>query len=173
MKQLIYLLLALSLSAIPDTGYSQESNTTTFLIVRHAERADDGGENSEDPRLSDAGLQRAVNLAKIVQVQPVDAVFSTDVNRTRMTVALVAAANGVDIEYYDWREQEVFLKRISETHRGKTVLIAGHSNTVDAATNTLLGYNYFTEKLGHDEYDNLLVITSSTFGSGTLIHLKY
>lgn len=173
MKHLILLLLTLSLFATPDPGYSQENSTTTFLIVRHAERADDGGESMEDPHLSDTGLQRAVNLAKALQAQPVDAVFSTDVNRTRMTVALVAAANGVHVEYYDWKEQDAFLERISETHRGKTVLIAGHSNTVDAATNTLLGYRYFTEKLGHNDYDNLLVITSSTFGSGTLIHLKY
>lgn len=173
MKHLFFLLLTLSLFAIPDPGYSQKNSTTTFLIVRHAERADDGGESIEDPYLSEAGLQRAVNLVKTLQVQPVDAVFSTDVNRTRMTVALVAAANGVDIEYYDWREQETFLERISEIYRGKTVLIAGHSNTVDAATNTLLGYPYFTEKLGHEEYDNLIVITSSSFGSGSLIHLKY
>ncbi|MEX2584988.1 MAG: histidine phosphatase family protein [Balneolaceae bacterium] len=173
MKQLIPSLLAIFLITGTELVYSQQVNTTTYLIVRHAERADDGGESVEDPYLSTEGLHRAVNLVKALQAQPVDAVFSTDVNRTRMTVALVAAANGVHVEYYDWKEQNAFLEQISETHRGKTILIAGHSNTVDTATNTLLGYNYFTEKLRHDDYDNLLIITSSTFGSGTLIHLKY
>jgi len=159
---------------VPDLLQAQQDDSTLFIIVRHAERADDGLEDRmENPGLSEAGLQRATHLASLLDRQSVDAVFSTDVKRTRMTIALVAAANGLEINYYDWEQQEAFLREISETYRGKTVLIAGHSNTIDAAANLILGHDHFADKFDHSDYENLLIINSARFGSGRILHLTY
>ena len=55
--------------------------TTTFLIVRHAERAD----ASANTNLSQPGVERAAALAEVAREAGVTAVYSTDYCRTAQT----------------------------------------------------------------------------------------
>ena len=128
----------------------------TVFIVRHAEKEQ---RSSRDPDLSDAGRTRAKVLDSILGKVAIDEVYATPYKRTRNTVAPVADRLGLKILSYDPSAQDKFaatLKAASE----KTILIAGHSNTVPDLINMLTG-NQDYEDLPESEYDNLYVITIS------------
>jgi broad specificity phosphatase PhoE len=59
------------------------SQTTTFIVLRHAEKAD----NSKDTNLSPEGLLRAEELKKTLAPVNVNAVYATPYNRTKQRVA--------------------------------------------------------------------------------------
>ncbi len=62
------------------------SCTTTYYIVRHAEKAD----VSKDPLLSDIGNARATALKDILLITGIDYIFVSDMKRTQETVAPLA-----------------------------------------------------------------------------------
>src|SRR3954466_13054739 len=97
------------------------SAQTTFILVRHAEKE----VGSTDPSLSPAGQQRALALTRILEQQKVDAIYSTNFNRTKDTVKPLADTKGITIQTY---EKEPDIDRLQKT--GGTVVICGHSNTI-------------------------------------------
>src|SRR5690606_3438451 len=71
------------------------------VVVRHAEKADDGG---SDPALSGAGHERAASLARSLAGRNVVAIYTTGFRRTRDTVAPTATAQGLAVTVYDAHE---------------------------------------------------------------------
>lgn len=126
-------------------------NTTVYL-VRHAEKEINSG---KDPALTDQGEFRANFLAKMFDKIPIDAVYSTDTIRTRDTAGPTAKSQGKTVRIYDARE--VDYADFLENNHGKTVLVVGHSNTIPAFVNGLLGKQKYTE-LDESAYDNLFVV---------------
>ena len=60
----------------------------TYYIVRHAEKAVVGENNSmisKDPSLAKAGNERAEALKKVLKTKKIGYIFSTNTNRTRST----------------------------------------------------------------------------------------
>src|SRR5688572_27930315 len=103
---------------------------TTVIVVRHAEKA---GEPAADPPLTAAGAERAQALVDALRGVPIRAVISTDFARTRSTVAPIAARLGLTTQLVDARARDHARQVASDVltrHRGETVLVAGHSNTV-------------------------------------------
>lgn len=141
---------------------AQETASTTFYIVRHAER-------TAGDELTEAGVKRAKELATIMKSFRVSAVYSTDTQRTQSTARPTAEAMELSITSYgnltaDWFDQ------LKERHQGETVLIVGHSNTSGEIVNGLGGQGDFS--LREDEYDNLFIVTV-TNAETQAIKVKY
>ncbi|TAF68679.1 MAG: histidine phosphatase family protein, partial [Flavobacterium sp.] len=60
--------------------------TTTIYLIRHAEKVD----NSKNPDLSKAGLERAEHWKTVLTQVPLKAVYSTDYLRTVQTATPTA-----------------------------------------------------------------------------------
>lgn len=163
MKNLLLLLFFLA----SILGYSQE--TTTFILVRHAEKAMDG---TKDPTLTTAGEERARKLLQMFTAADITAIYSTDLKRTRMTVDPLAKSKGLDIQTYEWKSPKALLNKILEENTGGTVIISGHSNTTPILANFLLGTTSL-EQFEDDDYGNLIIITATKIGAGKLLHMRY
>ena len=103
---------------------------TTVFVVRHAEKA---AEPKADPPLTEAGAARAELLINALNGQSLGAAFSTDFQRTRETASPAAARFGLTTELVDARAKDHVQQVASAVltkHRGETVLVVGHSNTV-------------------------------------------
>lgn len=130
---------------------------TTVVLVRHAERADDG--TTRDPDLSDAGRERAAALAETVT--GLDAIYATQYRRTQQTAAPLAERSGVPVTTFDVEGgaeayAEAQARRIREEHAGEAVLVVSHSNTVARLAAELAGAPFVP--LDEDEYDRIIVI---------------
>jgi broad specificity phosphatase PhoE len=140
-----------------DAG-SATITTTTFLLVRHAEKATD---DPRDPALTPAGLQRAERLARLLADRPLTAVYTTDYRRTRQTAQPTAASHGLDVTIYDaGQPPNEFAQTLRQRHAGETILVVGHSNTVPGILSQLC------ECMGHpledDDYGDLFEIRSGS-----------
>ena len=160
MKKLIIIFLFAS-----SIAYGQ--SITTFILVRHAEKATD---DPKDPNLSEAGLMRAQSLAKLLAATKVDAVYSTPYKRTRNTVAPMATAKGFDVlEYNKIEEMDIFLKK----YEGGTVVVCGHSNTVPAMANYLIGKDSY-HQFEDGDYGNIIIISVVQRGkNAAVVWLNY
>jgi len=158
-----FLLLIAVVCTTVSLSFAQEQ-LTTFILVRHGERADDG---SKDPELSDAGKARAARLAEMLSKTSVQAVYSTSFKRTRNTVSPLAQAKGLEILSYEPLKAEP-LDKMLQDHAGGTVVISGHSNTIPWTANYLIGKEQL-KNFSDDDYKNFLVVTVLKKGSITNI----
>ncbi len=141
--------------------------TSTFIIVRHAEKVDD----SRDPDLSAVGLERAERLAATLASMKPDLAYTTPFKRTHQTVAPTAKAYGLTVEEYDPRNAAPFIEMLKALN-GKTVLIAGHSNTAPGIVNALLGEERFKD-LEDQQYDHLWIVQRFPSGEASFILIHY
>ncbi len=148
---------------------SHAQETTTFILVRHAEKADDGTRN---PPLSDEGIERAEVLLELLSSADITAIYSTDYKRTQMTVTPLAAEKGLEIMSYDWTDPKALMAELLEKNQGGTVVISGHSNTTPVLANILLGEEKFPQ-FDDSDYGNLLIVTVSEIGNGKVTHLRF
>lgn len=142
---------------------------TTFILVRHAEKALDGTNN---PPLSEIGLERASNLAALLSAQDIAALYSTPYNRTEATLTPIGRNKGIEVQNYDPYAKGDWLSSVLEKHTGKTVVISGHSNTIPTLANALLGTETFSQ-FDESDYSNLIIIVTNEVGKGKLLHLKF
>ncbi|HMB97845.1 MAG TPA: histidine phosphatase family protein, partial [Balneolaceae bacterium] len=84
-KSLLLFSLLLLTASFPAVA-QQNSDITTFVLVRHAEKVDD----SADPDLSPEGYQRAERLTEMLRNITFDNIYSSDRIRTRETVRKIA-----------------------------------------------------------------------------------
>lgn len=144
------------------------AQTSTVIVVRHAEKVDD----SADPLLSEAGNARAQALADALEHAGVTAIITTQYERTRRTggplgerigvTPVVVAASGRN------HVQDVAAK-VRELAPG-TIVVVGHSNTVPAIVRALGGPD--VGQLADSEYDDMFVLTLSEDGA-RLIRARY
>ncbi|MEM7474727.1 MAG: phosphoglycerate mutase family protein [Planctomycetota bacterium] len=148
-------------SANAQSVASEES--TTFLVVRHAER------DGDLDKLTKTGLQRAKILASLGSGLKVQAIYSTDTKRTKGTAEMLAKSIDSDIELYR-RPTSEWLTSLKKKHAGQVVLIVGHSNTTGVIAGMLANEKPF--KIEHDEYDALFVVQISG-ASSQCLRLQY
>jgi broad specificity phosphatase PhoE len=141
-----------------------QKKLTTFILVRHAEKALDGSKN---PSLTEAGQLRAHKLVTLLEKTPIDAIYSTNYQRTQQTVAPLAKSKGVNIITYEASGKEAMDKIMLE-HTGHTVVICGHSNNIPAIANYLTTSDKFKD-FADDEYGNLLIISISEIGQAASV----
>jgi len=128
---------------------------TTFILVRHAEKEATGS----DPDLTREGQARAQSLVHLLEKQQVDAIYSTNFNRTKNTVKPLADSKGLQIMVYEKQPDVAAMKG--------TVVICGHSNTIPALANQLIGKEQY-KTFDDTDYGNILIIKD-----GSVTHLRY
>lgn len=141
---------------------------TTFILVRHAETTGSGS----NPSLSSAGQTRANALQKILDNIPLNAVFSTNFNRTMQTATPTATDQSLTIAIYDAFNPDALIDQTLTAFHDGVVLIVGHSNTTPDFLNVLTGSNSFTD-IPETEYDNLFIVHVYKKGRAEVLHMKY
>jgi broad specificity phosphatase PhoE len=171
MKKLLVLITVLLLS-LPLFGQSTAptSQETTLIMVRHAEKMDDG---TRDPSLNEMGKDRAERLAQLLQEDfNIDAVYSTPYKRTRETAQPMADYIEKEIQTYDPRDLKGFINFLMEAKKGTTVLVVGHSNTTPNLVNVVLGEEKY-EQLDESAYGDIFIVTVSEEGKTSVEHRTY
>jgi 2,3-bisphosphoglycerate-dependent phosphoglycerate mutase len=131
------------------------SCTQTFYIVRHAEKAD----NSDDPVLSNAGIQRTVLLQNYMADKGIDTVFSSDKKRTILTglsVALEQQIPQIVIKQGNAIELNKFIARLKKISGNTQILVVGHTNTIKEIIRGLT--TQIIDDIPESQYGNLYII---------------
>ena len=167
---------ALSL-ALGFTAYRPlADDPTVVIVVRHGEREETPAD-PRDPALNAAGQTRAAALAAAAEDAGVSAVYSTQFRRTRDTGAPLAQKLGVPVTPFEinggnMANYPALLRdEILDKHRGKTVVVVGHSNTVPAIVQALGGKP--VPALTEADYDRFYVVVVSESGNGRVIKAQY
>lgn len=147
---LISLLLAGVLSSCATV--EKPSGESTLYLVRHAEK--EAGD-AADPSLSEAGKARANRLAILLKDKGISDIWSSDYQRTRSTVAPLAADLGLKVKIYNARDLDTLVSELEE--RKRSALVVGHSNTTPELASLLCACQ--VTEMDHAEYDRLLIVS--------------
>ncbi len=126
--------------------------TTTYYIVRHAEKAD----STRDTQLSVKGHIRAEALRDALISENITKIFVTNYRRTQQTAEPLATKSGI-------APTEVFANQTTElvqqlkAIKGGNVLIVGHSNTVPEIIDKLME-NPQNVTIAEKDFDNLFKV---------------
>ncbi len=165
---IIYTAIAVGLA-----WFFESQATTTVIFVRHAEKATIPADN---PGLNEAGKRRAAELARQLVdadvVAGIDVVYSTSYRRTEETVQPVATALNLPITPYDASNTETIMDEIVREHKGKIILVVGHSDTVPVLIGNM-GASKNVPEIGENEYDNIYIVSVPWFGKTKTIRLRY
>lgn len=132
-----------------------EEMVSTFYFIRHAEK-DQSDKTNRDPELNQEGLGRAVFWAEVFSKIPLDAVYSTDYERTRMTAAPTAIQQEIVVQYYN--PSNINAEQFKADNLGKKVLVVGHSNTTPDFVNKVVGEELYPQ-MQEDDNSSLYVVT--------------
>jgi broad specificity phosphatase PhoE len=138
----------------PQQTTGEDSPVTTFYLIRHAEK-DRTNPEDIDPELNQEGLGRAMHWAEILNEVALDAIYSTDFERTNMTAAPASVKQDITVQYYD--PDELNTDQFVTDNIGKNVLVVGHSDTTPALVNKLLGEEKYG-KMDDDDNGSLYIV---------------
>ena len=141
-----------------------DSKVSSFYFIRHAEK-DTSNPADRDPDLVMEGVLRAARWSSIFNRIDFDIIYTTDYKRTRNTALPIAEQKKLPLTFYSPNgfDSVDFVKN----NFGKTVLIVGHSNTVPAMVNALIGEKQY-KQIKETNYKNLYIINITE--SGEIIH---
>jgi broad specificity phosphatase PhoE len=142
--------------------YYQSQKPTTIYLVRHAEKII-SDPNDKDPKLTEKGQNRALDLVEKLKKQKLTAIYSTDYMRTKSTAQPISYKKSLPIKIYDPKLLKAFVETILSENKGKKILIVGHSNTVLETIEAMRGKRPI-EKVLDSEYDYFFTIKIFTNG---------
>jgi len=164
----IYTAIAIGLA-----WFFESQATTTIIFVRHAEQT---SHEEVDPPLSDAGRRRVVELTRQLVdadvVAGIDAIYATNYKRSTETAAELSERLDLPINIYNADDTEIVLEEILKNHKGKIILVVGHSNTVPELIANL-GASKKVPPIAQGEFDNIYIISIPWFGKTKTIRLRY
>lgn len=143
-----------SISCKKDTKINPDPVVSTFYFIRHAEKDRTDPEN-HDPELNQDGLMRAIKWAEVFDPIELDAIYSTNYERTSMTAAPTSVKKNIDVNYYDPKTVDVAVFKAENV--GKNVLVVGHSNTTPTFVNNVLGIEKYNQ-MDDDDNSSLFII---------------
>ena len=166
MKKNILLLPILLFSSF---AFSQQNEEITrIIIVRHAEKNDDGSKN---PSLSAEGKLRAERLNKMLSEFKIDKLYATPYARTKETLEPIATTRKLEINKYGPLDKD-FAKNLVNNEKGRTIVLAGHSNTCPPLVNALIKEEKYTE-LDESDYGKIWILTFRNEQPADCILLNY
>ncbi len=131
-----------------DMEITEDPVISTFYFIRHAEKDRTDPEN-KDPELNQDGLNRAIRWAEVFDPIDLDAVYSTNYERTSMTAAPTSVKKNIPIKYYDPTSLDI--EAFKSSNERLSVLVVGHSNTTPDFVNKMLGIDKYQSM---DDTDN-------------------
>jgi broad specificity phosphatase PhoE len=165
---MIYTAIAIGLA-----WFFESQATTTIIFVRHAEKV---AVQDDDPSLSVAGKRRVAELTRQLVdadvVAGIDAIYATPFKRSQETVQPIADALSLPIRAYDAEDTNQVLKKILRKHKGKIILVVGHSDTLPILIANL-GASKKVPRIAEGEYDNIYIVSIPWFGKTKTIRLRY
>ena len=129
-----------------------QQKATTYYFIRHAEKVD----NSQNPDLSEKGLERAKLWNEIFDEINFDQIYATDYKRTVQTARVTAAAKKIEIKLYN--PKNIIKNDFLTETVGKTILIVGHSNTTPNFVNQIINQNIYTD-ISDSTFGNLYIVS--------------
>ncbi len=172
-RRRIQIIVIYTAIAIGLAWFFESQATTTVIFVRHAEKA---VIPEDDPSLSPAGQRRAAELMRQLVdadvVAGIDAVYATPYRRTEETARPIAEALELPLNSYDANDTEAIMEKIVREHKGKIVLVVGHSNTIPVLIGSM-GASKKVPPIAEDEYDNIYIVSIPWFGKTKTIRLRY
>ena len=142
---------------------------TTVILVRHAEKKIEP--ENPDPDLTPEGVARAQEIARVFGETGVNAIYATQYKRTQQTAKPLSDRTGVPITVLNANQTDVLVSQIQTNHRGQTIFVAGHSNSVPAIVSALSNEKF--PEIPDAQYDNLFIVTIYRFGKAKVTKLKY
>jgi len=151
---------------------------TTFILVRHAERASPDA----DSPLSPKGEERARALIDAIGQMGVTAIYCPNLKRNRDTVLPLAELLGLELKLIsNWRMLNTrklakeFVEEVLSQHPGGVVVWVGNKSSVGKWGGNL---QEIYQKLGGagtgpEHYDDLFIIKVSNSGPLTIKKIKY
>jgi 2,3-bisphosphoglycerate-dependent phosphoglycerate mutase len=165
---IIYTAIAIGLA-----WFFESQATTTIIFVRHAEKV---AVHNDDPGLSVAGKRRVAELTRQLVdadvVAGIDAIYATPFKRSQETVQPIADALSLPIRTYDAEDTNDVLAKILKKHKGKIILVVGHSDTLPILIANL-GASKKVPRIAEGEYDNIYIVSIPWFGKTKTIRLRY
>jgi len=116
---------ALALFLLVFLAASIASAQPVVVIVRHAEKATNGG---SDPDLSSAGRARADALARILKDSDIMAIFTIEFKRTQETAAPTATSIGVTATVIPAKDTAALVAKLHQLNGN--ALVVGHGDTI-------------------------------------------
>ena len=169
MKKLLLLFLVFLFTFSVQAQLDDNTSTTTYYFIRHAEK-DRSDAKNHNPKLLKKGKRRARKWKRYFKNKQIDAIYSTNYNRTLGTAfptsknkkLPVIAYNPNTIDYDDFKKQT----------KGQSVLIVGHSNTTPRFVNAIINQDKHEDI--DDAINSKLFIVTITNGQITdqVIDLK-
>lgn len=149
---------------------NQISQTTTVILVRHAEKKVVPPEN-KDPDLSEAGEARAKEIARMFGGAGIGAIYASQYKRTQQTVKPLSDRLGVPVIHVEAKKTSDLVAQIRSANAGQTVFIAGHNNTVPEIIAALGGPKL--PLIPETDFDNLYILTIQKDGGTKLLQIKF
>lgn len=146
-------------------------STTTVLLVRHTEKE---SQPADDPGLTAAGLDRAQRLLRALRDAGVEAIMTTNLQRTKLTAQPIADALGITptvVRAGGADHPQRVVQTLRERHTGRTVLVVGHSNTIPEIVRELGAPH--PGAIADSTHDNLFVVIVGPSGKARLVRAKY
>lgn len=143
MKKIVLCVAVFLLVSAP--GMNLSAQPTTIILLRHAEKDTTVAGSAmmkADPPLTGAGELRAERLLDVLKAYQPDAIYSTNYIRTKATVTPLAKKFNKDIQLYDTKNLAAFGEQLLQ-QQGKTIIVAGHSNTTPSLVNLLIKENKY------------------------------
>jgi broad specificity phosphatase PhoE len=163
----------------PATAGAAEPDATApvapvlLLIVRHAEKADDG---TPDPPLTEQGRERAACLAALLHGFSPTHLFATTYQRSRSTIEPLATATGLSPTIIEAKDAAAWQRALRELPPGSRAVVVGHSNTLPPLVAALGGRTSGLDAEGnipHEEYDRLVHVVAYGPGLATSYDTRY
>ena len=138
------------------------------IVVRHAEKAN---QTDKDPELSLYGEDRAVALTRLVRGTKIDAVYVTELRRTRDTAAPLCRQRALKPTVVNAGDTAALVQQLRALPADAVAVVVGHSNTVPEIL-AALGVKEKVE-IRDDEYGRVFLVVPGAAGAATLLELEY
>lgn len=125
----------------------------------------------DNPILTEQGKSRAQELIRILGDTGIQAIYTSQYVRTRLTAEPIAKQLSIPIREIDALKTPDLVSEVLTKNTGQVVLIVGHSNSVPEIIEAFGGPAM--DEIDETQFDNLFVLTICQPRSAKLLKLKY